>query len=285
MAKERPVPETQPRPTHPVAQIYLVRALDAVLEVAQAVSEDFPQRAHFYAHVPDDVARLLANFRSLPGKHPEWPDVYQRAFTSGHLVNRFLHDFAGIRLSAIRFIQSGLEAGELIARRALIEAAALLRASIQPLEGAAASAIERANSGMLKRAFTVLSSRPVSAAFGVSELPAGDWPDGGIFGPQLAYLCESVSKMLPLEKPINQPTLSLLQRAAHYGELTINGVLDPSFTDADSNRVSEVAQSASAWATVLGELSLRMDIARAWTDPQYRNSLQPLQTDMMPPNP
>ncbi len=277
------MPKSEHRSSHSIGQIYLTRALDSVIEVACAVSKDFVKRPQLYTRVPDDVARHLANFRSLLGKHPEWPDIYQREFTSSRIVRRFTQDFASIRLSTIKILQGTSDVGAPIARRSLVEAAALLRGNVQPLEGTALSAVERANSGMLNRAITVLSS--VSTAFGIAEIPTGGWPDGGIFSPQLGYLCEGVSQALTPDKPILQPKFSMLQRVAHYGSLTIDGVLNPSFTDANSDRVLDVVQSASAWAAALSSLLVGIDIARGWKEPQYREGLSGIERDILPPHP
>jgi mersacidin/lichenicidin family type 2 lantibiotic len=279
------VSTTEPRPNHALAQIYLVRALDPIIEIARAVSEDFVRRPHLYTRIPDDVASLLADFRALPGAHPDWPNAAQRAHMCGRIVSRFSQSFAGIRLSAIRFIKSVSSPGEQIARNSFIELAALLRASAQVLEGTALSAVERANSGMLNRALTVLSSSHVSAAFGVAEIPGGGWPQGGLFSPQLGFLCESVSHTLALQSPVKQPMLSTFQRAAHYGAGTIAGVLDASLSNEHSDRVADIVQSASAWALALLELLPHIDIARTWRDPSYRASLHCLQRDIMPPHP
>jgi mersacidin/lichenicidin family type 2 lantibiotic len=273
------------RVEHPLAQVYLVRALDPVIEIARAISEDFVKRPQFYTRVPDDIARLLADFRSLPGRHPDWPNAPQRAFTSSKLYSRFCSGFAGIRLAAIVFMKRETRGDDPTSGRSFLEAAALVRASVRPLEGTALSAVERTNAGMLTRAMTVLSSKPVSGAFGIAELPGGDWPDGGMFSPQLGYLCESVSQTLALHKPISQPMLSRLQRAAHYGATTIAGVLDSALGEADGDRFADVMHAASGWAAALGEVSRGIDTKRAWTEPAYRHSLTPLEKDVTPPHP
>jgi mersacidin/lichenicidin family type 2 lantibiotic len=272
-------------PTHPIANIYVARALDPVVEIACAVSHDFVARPHHYKRVPDQVVGLLENFRSSLGNHPEWLSASQRNFASCRLINRFSSGFAGIRLSAIRYINSVSGPGGPIARRSCMEAAELLRASTQPLEGAGLSAIERVNSTMLARAVTILSSSSVSEAFGVAEVPSGDWPQGGMFSPQLGYLCESVSQTFNLDRPVFQPKLSVLQRAAHHGAATISGILDASLTEADADRVSDVMYSASAWAAALGNLLSSISIPRAWSEPAYRRGLHCLERDIMPPHP
>jgi mersacidin/lichenicidin family type 2 lantibiotic len=278
------VPSQESPPFHPLAQIYLVRSLDPVIEIARAVADDFVRRAHLYTRVPDEVAGLLMNTRVLTGKHPEWPDASQRDFTSRRVIARTCQGFGGIRLSAIQFVQRASNAGEPIARRSLIESAGLVRAAVQPLEGTALSTIERANTGMLQKAFAVLSSEHVSGAFGMTKIPGGEWPNG-LYSQQLAYLCESVSQSLALERPIIQPVVSILQRAGYYGAATITAVLDSSFNEAAGERVSELMQSALAWASALRDLFARINLVRAWKEPEYRRCLQCLERDMLPPHP
>lgn len=280
------------RSSHPLAQIYLARALDPVIEIAEAVSEDFIRRTYLYTKTPDDIATLLANFRTLRGKHSEWPDAAQRTLTSSFAISRFFQAFASIRLAAIQSDQHGSGRGDGGAQKALADLASRLRASVRPLEGAALSAVAKTNAGMLERAVTLLTSIQVSSAFGVGEIATGDWPDRGLFSPQLGYLCESVSGTLKavsgtlkLHLPVRQPALAMLQSAGHYGSVTIDRVLDPTFDDSDRERNRDVIYAASAWARALSEILSRIDIARAWKDPTYRGRLFPLEKDMMPPHP
>lgn len=278
------MPTRESASSHPLAEIYVARALDPIIELAGAVSRDFVKRPQQYTRASADETSLLTNFRLLAGKHPEWPDAAQRSFASTKLLARMCQSFAAVRLSAIQFVQRESAPGSSIARRSFVDAAALVRATVQPLEGAALSAVANTHAALLKRAVAAVSSDRVSAAFGITELAKGDWPHG-VYSPQFGYSCENMSQTLVLDRPLLQTTMSSLQRAAHYGAATINGVLDPGLADAGDEPVADVIHAATSWAAALAELLSRIDIARAWKDPAYRARLHPLERDIMPPHP
>ena len=269
--------------SHPLADLYVARALDPVIELTREVAGDFVTRPQHHTRASAEEAALLANFRLLVGKHPEWPNAVQRSFASSKLFARMCQSFAAIRLSAIRYVQSASDSVP-IARRAFAESADLLRATVQPLEGAAVSAVADTHFTMLKRAVAVVSSERVAAAFGMTDWRVGEWPEGA-FSPRLGYLCESISQTLALDQPLRQPEMSSMQQAARHGAATIVGVCAASFDDGDDDRFASVVHSAAAWAAALGEILSRLDVPRAWQDPAYRSRLYPLQRDMMPPHP
>lgn len=271
--------------THPLVRIYLARAFDPIIEAARGVSRDVVERQNAYERLPDATAQLLSDFRTYIGKHPEWPDAAQRILTVRRTLSRFYFSFASIRRSAISLAQSASDRSEQVARRSLIEEATALRASVAPIEGDELEALAAIETGLLRRAETVLTSKEVAAVFGAAEVPAGAWPDGGLYSAQMAYLCERVSRMVTVGGTIFQPKLSLIQRAGHHGAVTLAGVLDPSFDPDDDDRVDTIVQSASSWAAALGDLLFRLDVVRAWTDPSYRNWLLSLEQDMLPPHP
>ncbi len=270
---------------HPFVQIYFARAFDPLVEAAGHVSRDIVERRRAYERLPDPIAQLLSDFRTYTGKHPEWPDSAQRILTVRRTLGRFYVSFAGVRRAAISLAESASDRSERVARSSLIEEATALRAGIAPLEGAELEALASVGTGMLRRAEMVLTSKEVAAAFGAAEVPAGTWPDGGLYSAQLTYLCEQVSRTVTAAGVIFQPKLSLIQRAAYHGAVTLAGVLDPSFDPDDNDRVEAIMQSASSWAGALGGLLFRLDIVRAWTDPSYRNWLLSLEQDILPPHP
>jgi mersacidin/lichenicidin family type 2 lantibiotic len=270
--------------SHPLADIYVERALDPVIELARAVAGDFVRRPQQYTGASVEETTLLTNFRLLPGKHPEWPDEAQRSYASAKLFARLSQPFAAVRLAAIRCLPGASAPGTALARRLFTESAELLRATVQPLEGAALSAVAETHSAMLKRAVAAVSSERMAAAFGVTDMTASEGPRG-MYSPRFGYLCDSISQTLALGRPLRQPLVSSLQRAAQHGEATIVGVCASSFADSDDNRFAEVVSSAIAWATALGELLGQVDVALAWTDPAYRSRLLPLERDIVPPHP
>lgn len=289
------MPTNEPTSSHALAEIYVARALDSIVDLAGAVARDFVKRPQQYTRASAAETTLLTNFRLLVGKHPEWPDAAQRSFASAKPLARASQPFTAVRLSAIQFVRSASAPGSstarppfidaaALARATFIDAAALARATVQPLEGAALSAVANTHSALLKRAVVAVSSECVSAAFAVTRPTEGDWPHG-MYSPQFGYLCENLSQTLHLDPPLLQITMSRLQRAAHYGAATVNGVLNPSLADAGDEVLSDVIHAATSWAAALAELLSRIDIARAWKDPAYRARLHALEKDIVPPHP
>ena len=270
-------------PSHPLADLYVARALDPIIELARALSGDFVRRPHHHAGASPEETTLLTNFRLLYGKHPEWPDAAQRSYASKPLA-RLSQPLAALRLAAIRYVQGASAPGAAIARRSFTESAELLRATVQPLEGAPLSAVAEAHSTMLKRAVAAVGSERMAAAFGMTNMVASEEPQV-MYNARFAYLCESMSQTLRLARPLSQPTVSSLQRAAQHGAATIVGVCGSPFADSDDDRFADAIFSATAWATDLGWLLGHLDVARAWSDPAYRSLLLPLERDMMPSNP
>ena len=278
-----PMVKSEPMSTHPLADIYVVRALDPVIELSRSVAGDFVTRPEQYTRVSADQTTLLKNFRVLPGKHPDWPDAAQRSFALARLLGRFCQSFAALRLAAMQFVQAGPRSGSPMGQRAFVDAATLLRATVQPLEGAALSALAETHTAMLQRALEAVSSEHVPAAFGATAISREEWPKG-MFSPQFGFLCESISKTLSVEKPLRQATVSALQRAAHHGRQTLVAVLGPTFPESD-DQISEAIHSATGWAAALGDILAGINVARAWQDPAYRASLNALERDVMPPHP
>jgi mersacidin/lichenicidin family type 2 lantibiotic len=270
--------------SHPLADLYVARALDPVIELAREVAGDFVIRPQHHTRASAEEAALLANFRLLVGKHPEWPNAVQRSFASSKLFARMCQSFADIRLAALRYVQSASESGLPFARRAFVESAELVRATVQPLEGGALSAVADTHLTMVRRAVTAIGSGRVAAAFGIADWRVDKWPEDA-FSPRFGYLCESISQTLADARPLRQPDLSSLQRAARHGAATIAGVCAGSFDDSDDDRFVSVVHAAAAWAAALGEILSRLDVPRSWQDPAYRSTLLPLHRDMMPPHP
>jgi mersacidin/lichenicidin family type 2 lantibiotic len=270
--------------SHPLADLYVVRALDPIVDLARELARDFVMRPQHHTRASAEETALLGNFRLLVGRHPEWPNAAQRSFASANLFARMCQSFGGIRLAAIQYMQSVSDSAAPIGRRSFVESAGLLRATVQPLEGAALTAIADTHSTMLKRAVAALGSARVAAAFGMPESTVDERPED-LYSPRFAYLCESIWQTLPVEPALTQAEISSLQRAAKHGAATIVGVCAASLDGADEAGFAGVVHSAAAWATALGEILSRLDVARAWQDPAYRSCLSPLQRDMMPPHP
>ena len=110
-----------PIANHPIANLYLARALDPLIYVAGVIARDFFERPQHYTEVPDDVTDILDHLRSSLGYHPQWPNPPQRNMVAGRIVNRFAGEFAGIRRLAIQYEKRTADSGEAMARRAFKE--------------------------------------------------------------------------------------------------------------------------------------------------------------------
>jgi mersacidin/lichenicidin family type 2 lantibiotic len=278
------MPPTADTATNSLANLYVVRALDPLIQVARAISGDFVRRPQHHAGASAEETALLTNFRLLYGRHPEWPDASQRSYASAKPFSHMCQSFAALRLAAIRYIRDASGPGAAIARRSFTESAGQLRAAAQPMEGASLSVVAETHSALLKRALSAVSTERMAATFGVAAVEGGEGSQR-MYSPQLAYLCESISQTLHLNRPLGQSLMSTLQRAAQYGSATIAAVCAPAFADADDVRLADVIFSGCAWAAALGELAANLDVVRAWTDPAHRSRLLPLERDMLPPHP
>jgi mersacidin/lichenicidin family type 2 lantibiotic len=264
---------------HPLAQVYLARALDPLVQAAGGVARDVVERPDAYPDLPETLTQLLSDFRTYTGIHPEWPDAAQRGVIAHQTLSRFSVSFVSLRRAAISFAGAGSNRTERIGRRTLAEEAQALRlmAGLVVDEELAAPAVSVMR--LLDRATTVLTSAEVAAAVGVAT------PAGGVLGAEMAYLCERVSKMVPVEATIRLSRLTIVQRAAAHGAATLAAVLDGSFDEDDDEQLDSITQSALGWAAALGDLLSRIDIVRAWTDPSYRDHLMTLERDLVPPHP
>lgn len=270
--------------SHPLADLYVARALDPLIELAREVAGDFVMRPQHHTRASAEDASLLGNLRLMVGKHPEWPNAVQRSFASSRIFARMCQSLAALRLSAIRYVQSTSESGAPIARLGVVESAELVRATVQPLEGAALAAVAETHLTMLRRSVAAIGSERLASSYGITDLQVEDWPES-VYSPRFGYVCEGISQSLALDHPLRQPEVSSLQRAARYGAATISGVCAGRLDEADDDRFVAVVHSAVAWATALGEVLSRLDVARAWRDPAYRSRMAPLERDMMPPHP
>ena len=233
------MPATASTTSNALANLYVARALDPLISLARALSGDFVRRPQHHTGASAEETVLLTNFRLLYGKHPEWPDASQRSYASAKPLSRMSQLFAALRLAAIRYNQDASALGPAIARRSLTESADQLRAAAQPMEGASLSVVAETHTALLERAVAAVSSDRMAATFGVTAMAGGEGPQR-MYSPQLAYLCESMSQTLHLNRPIGQPLVSTLQRAAQYGSATIAAACAPAFADADDVRLADV---------------------------------------------
>src|SRR5690242_13642426 len=66
---------------HPLADLYGRWALNPLVDIARAIAYDVVVRPQNYRDLPEDVARILTDFRFKLGSDPDWPDAFQRTLS------------------------------------------------------------------------------------------------------------------------------------------------------------------------------------------------------------
>jgi len=286
--------------SHPVAQLYGHWALNPLVEIAHTISHDFVARPQQYRNVSDDVADILADFRFKLGSDRDWPDAFQRtlSFKVLHQVN-----LVGptIRQAALLLRQQQLEGenGKLL--DAFRDAASEFRTQIESLEGQALAMSCDQTGAIFNSAVRVLQDPGVAKAFGLPPAPSNDWPLGGNFSGDGAYLIEvmvrglkqalclagayrRISIMNPKQRPL-MPKIYVvlpkekfitLQKAAYFGGLTISMALAEGSHLGDDKLIN----SAYKWTKALQKLI--PDAPRAWKDLEYRSTLTDLEWGLAP---
>lgn len=283
--------ETIPTSLHPIAELYQRSVLDPMVEVAHAVSHDFVRRPQHYRDVPQDIAGILEGFRIRTGGSPEWLSATQRAQLYSPLFGAaFCASSIGLRSASVAFAErsEGRNADLLDGVR---DAAFALRSYIKGIEGRVVSVANSETGSVFRSAIEVLRNEAVARVFGLAPVPSANWPFDGAAdaaSSDAAYLIEEIQRALTSIQPamiLKQQRFILLQRAAHYGAMTITGVLDEVAGWESADRGHALVRHAYSWEKALQGLLSKIDVVRAWKDPQYRRILSPCEKEMMAPHP
>jgi hypothetical protein len=286
--------------SHPIADLYGYWALNPLVEIARAIAYDVVVRPQHYRDLPDDLAEILTNFRFKLGSDPDWPDAFQRTLSFKVLYQVSLAS-PPIRAAALRLGQQPDDDRNAQLLDAFRDAVSEARAQLAPLEGHALAMISRETRPIFERSVRLFQEPQIAQVFGLPPAPAGDWPLGGNFSGDGAYLVAEVARALRLtmclggvyrrigrENPTERPLVPLvtvalpqdkfikLQRAAYFGATTISKLLL-----ADSDAVDpELINSSYKWTKALQ--TLVPDVGRAWKDLEYRSRLTDLEWGMAP---
>ena len=275
----------QVQPT--IAALYQRSVLDPLVEIARSVAHDSVQRPRHYRAIPDGVAALLEGFRIQTGSRPEWLSAIQRAKLFSPIFGAaFCAGSIGLRTASLAFVQRGADGGA-DPIDPVRDAAAGLRGYLEALEGQTLAVADAETAAVFRSAVDVLRNEAVARVFGLPA-PGADWPlawkpDMGLFDG--AYLIEELQRTLKLDRihpALTQHRFVQLQRAAHYGSLTIRGVLEE--VD-DDDALHALVRHAYGWENALQELLSGVDLVRAWKDPQYREKLCGCEKAMLEPHP
>jgi len=279
---------TQAQPST-IAVLYQRSVLDPLIEIARNVAHDSVQRPRHYRAIPDNIAALLEGFRIQTGSSTKWLSAMQRAKLFSPIFGAaFCSGSIGMRIAALAFVERGSD-GRQDLLDPLRDAAAGFRGYLNALQGRTITGADAETEPVFRSAVEVLRSEAVARVFGLPPTPGGDWPlawkpDSGLFDG--AYLIEELQRALKLDRihpAMTQHRFVLLQRVAHYGSLTIRGVLE----NADDNKdaLQALVRHAYGWERALQELLSRIDVVRAWKDPKYRQNLCGCEKALIEPHP
>lgn len=262
---------------HPVADTYTRWTLDCLIELVKGTADDYVKRYREYRAVPEDIARLLTEFRTRTGADPEWPNTAQRTAIFTPLLGASdrkpgtdrtasFHDVAeALRGAAVAYSERVYDTGEPMLRQAFLDAARHFRAYLTTLSGSVVDASHVQTAPMFRRATEVLQTPQVAQAFGgLPPAPEGSWPmpqrrgEGAAYlDGNAAYLIEEISRNVGGANMLKQQSFLMLQRVSVAGALTIHDTLDGSFEnhEKDDHRLKRLIGNAYTWFTALRDLT------------------------------
>jgi mersacidin/lichenicidin family type 2 lantibiotic len=176
---------------------------------------------------------------------------------------------------------------------AVRDVAATFRGHLQSLEPAAIADTDKRTGLVFRNAIEVFRDGSVAAAFGLPPAPGGSWPmDGGVVADaasvNAAYLIQTIQTALDPSR--TQPSISQhrfihLQRAAHYGALTITGILNGADDWDSDDRIQTLVNNSYGWEKAMEALLPLINVVRVWKDPHYRHGLSACERAMISPHP
>lgn len=268
----------------PISALYQRRMLDCVVEIAQAVSQDYFRRSNHYRDVPEKIRSILSEFQTLVGSHPDWPDTTQRASISDSILKDLCMALPG--QSAKFLIQKESDKNNEVVQETLMQEAHSLHSILEGLERRRVQIGENSTRKIFQNAVEVLKCKEIARIFGMSPIPKGDWPINGVFNLESAYFIEKIAnKLLGSESTLSHRKFISLQRVAHYGALTIQGVLSEFQTGKEPERMVALFRNTLCWVQEMHNLLSNINIIRAWKDPDYRRTLEIAELDFLPDHP
>jgi hypothetical protein len=267
-------PSNVARRWQPVADTYGRWTLDCVIELVSGIADDYVKRYRQYRAVPNNISKLLTEFRTRTGSDPEWPNTAQRTAIFTPLVGASdrkpgsdrtapFHDVAGaLRAAAVAYSERVYDTGEPMLRQAFLDAARHFRAYLTTLSGSVVDSSRIQTEPMFQRATQVLQTAQVAQAFGgLPPAPDKSWPlpqerdlGAAYLDGNAAYLVEEISRSVGVANTFKQQSFLMLQRVSVAGGLTIDDTLDGSFEN-DDHRLLGLIGNAYTWFTALRDLA------------------------------
>ena len=130
---------------HPVADAYGRWTLDCVIELVTGIADNYLTRYREYRAVPENMSKLLAEFRTRTGSDPEWPNAAQRTAIFTPLFGASdrkpesdptdsFHQLAGaLRAAAVAYSERVYNTGEPMLRKRFLRACRDFRAHLMTL--------------------------------------------------------------------------------------------------------------------------------------------------------
>lgn len=253
-----------------LAEIYAAWTLDCVVQSARAVALDFAQRPRQYKNVSDEAASAVEAMWFVYGKTPNYPDDSQRGMIAMPLVggaegapatdrSAQFHVTAGaLRARAWDFSNRQVTTGEDNLRQAFLDDLVPFRSYLETMrDNAVVRNGLRQISAIFGTAVTVLKDPAVAGVFGRPAPEGASWPIGpASFDATGARLVEEVTLALETAHgPVSQSRFLVLQRAAHYGALTITGALAADLAPAERDATDPLITVAYSWKTAIDALA------------------------------
>ncbi|MGB7926382.1 MAG: hypothetical protein WCF57_24285, partial [Pyrinomonadaceae bacterium] len=247
--------ESQQASQHPIAALYQRSVLDPLVEVARIISYDFVKRPRHYRAVPENVAGILEGFRNRTGGDSEWLSARQRAHIFAPIFGAsFCGTSISLRSASIIFAERGTGRNPDLLDE-VRNAAVTFRGYLKSIEGRAVSGANRETGPVFHSAIEVFRNKAVAGVFGLPPVQSGNWPlDGALKADATsldgAYLIEEIQRALNLvyiRPAMTQHRFIHLQRVAHYGAITIAGVLDEAAGWDSDDRVHALVRNAYGW--------------------------------------
>jgi hypothetical protein len=237
-----------------IARLYSLCCLDAVVEIASLLADDFAARPQLYRRIDPATAKRLSSFKQL-GSDPQWPNREQRTsfytplFGARSVFGKSLPSlFAAARLFAERHVDTGLQ----MLTQSFVDKAVLMRAGLLTYRGAAVSEALVRTEAVFTQAIAILKDQEVAHVFALPPAEGDDWPVQLEPSGDGATLVQAVSTFMAQSRcgiPVTHAaTFMQLQLTAARGGEAIRSVLR------SANEPLQQLNACYAWQTSIAAL-------------------------------
>jgi mersacidin/lichenicidin family type 2 lantibiotic len=266
-----------------LGDIYERWTLDAVIQIASALSLDVPKGSARYQTLSDETRKTLSEFAVSTGRHPDWPET-RKATYYGLLGRSFDAAGTGVRRGAIAIVQSGSDPSR-TALLAFQDSVSIFRSFLGTIAESAVAEVDYRSKAIFGRATQVLRDQDVTNAFGLKGVAMTNWPLGNTLSGEGAFLVAELSRLLqpPYAQGISRQNFLAAQRVAHYGAQSIRQILGDTGQSDEVEQTNNVVDSVYNWSVAFQDLI--PNIILGWRDPDYRRGLSIKHQELLPDHP